>query len=572
MSPVDPALTAPWLSDTHDLLTRTLSHAVVGRVVTTNELRRNLVTNPGLEFTVTGWAATTGTFSRDTVAPIDGTASAKVVAAGGTAIGIEYRPTSIPENRIPVEPGGTIAISVKAKCSLAGAGIRLDLGWLDEAGNTAASATVGTGSAIVASNAANTVYTLSYAAAAVPLTATRVWAHIRTVSGGVAAGTALWADTLYAGLPGGYFDGNTTDTTTETYDWTGTVGYSQSIATDPLAPNATTVLEIEGGTVSFDENRSPRAMATGVTCRVPDSQGTLDTLDPRTGARLQIDAGYSRPDGLTDVNPLVDLCLRSRPVTRPDDTMVLEGHGDESLLIDNAPSNGGALNTTTTVAGITAVVRMIFPQAAVANPSALTGPAVAQSPVGDKHDLMLDLSDRLEAKTYDDGLRNWGIYPAPSLSTPALALAVGPGGTIIESEATVTRDDDWYNRVFLTYDWTDASDVQHKVVAVRSVTSGPYAARIGNVRTMELTRNIPATQSEANAAATALVKRAVTRGRSFTISAVSAYWLRPGMTVSVQLPLGAPEEHLVSSVAFDLKAGRMTVTTRLPDGVYTIGA
>ena len=44
------------------------------------------------------------------------------------------------------------------------------------------------------------------------------------------------------------------------------------------------------------------------------------------------------------------------------------------------------------------------------------------------------------------------------------------------------------------------------------------------------------------------------------------------MTVTVTLPLGAPQDHLVAAVDFDLAAGTMTVTTRLPDGTYTIGA
>jgi hypothetical protein len=562
---VDRTLAAPWSVDTHDLLTKSLSHVVAARVVTTNELRRNLVRNPNLETNATDWAGTTGTFSRDTVAPIDGTASAKVVAAGGTAIGMEVKPAAVADMPA-VEAGTVVTVSCRLKLSVS-AGVRCDVSYTDEAG-AAVGATVTTGPAPVP--AANTPTTITYTVT-IPDGATRLRLLPRT-AGNVAAAVALWADSAYVGPAGTYFDGNTAATSTTAYAWTGTANASPSIEVDPAAPNTTTVVDVKAGVVTFDDTRSPRVEARGIVCDIPDDQATLDTIDPRTGARLVIDVGYSRPDGLVDIQPFVDLGLRSRPVARPEDTMTLSGLSDEALVIDNAASSGGSLVTTNTVAAIQAIVRMIFPAVAVANPSGLTGAAVSQTPLGDKHDLMVDLGDRIEAKTYDDGLRNWATVPTPVLANPALLLAVGVNGTIIESETSLDRDEGWYNRVFLTYDWTDASDVQHKVTAVRSVTSGPYATRTGNIRTLPITRNIPATQTEANAAATALVKRTVTRGRTFTLRAVSAYWLRPGMTVQVQLPLGGPEDHLVSSVSFDLLAGTMSVTTRLPDGTYTIGA
>lgn len=570
---IDTTKTAPWSADTHALLKKTLSHVVAARVVTSSELRRNLIRNPDLETNATDWATSGagGTFSRDTAAPIDGTASGKVTAVGGAAIGIHAGNTAALVDRAAVEPGSVVEVSIRAKVSVASTQLRLDVKWTDEAG-TVLTDTTGTGG-LLATPAANTPVTLS-GTVTVPANATRGYLHVRTVPN-VAAGVALWADSALigsAGATGGYFSGSTTDTATRGYSWVGAASASQSVETDPTIQAGVIPLSVKGGTVSFDDTRSPRAEARGIVCTVPADQATLDAIDPRTGSRLEIDAGYFRPDGATDIQPLVNLVLRDRPVARPDDTMTVSGLGDESLVLDNAPSNGGTLTATTTVAGIQSVVRLTLPYVTVANPGALAGPAVSQTPIGDKHDLLMDLSDRIEAKTYDDGLRNWVTEPAAVLGTPALELAVGTDGTIIESDTALSRDDGFYNRVFLTYEWTDSSDVEHRIIAVRSITSGPYAARIGNIRTLELKRTVAATQTEANAAAAALVKRTVTRGRSFAIRAVSAYWLRPGMTVSVTLPLGGPEEHLVSSVSFDLAAGTMSVTTRLPDGSYTIGA
>lgn len=345
-----------------------------------------------------------------------------------------------------------------------------------------------------------------------------------------------------------------------------------STATLILPSGETMPLDLLAGTVSWDEARSPRVEAR-LTCRVPTDQAQMDRIDPRTGVRLVITAGYRRQNGLEDVQPLCDLGLRTRVVNRPANEMTLVALSDEALVIDDAPSNGGTCTGTNTVEGIKQTVRRIFPGLAFTTGlGGAYGPAVSQSPLGDKWDLVTDLADRIEAQVFDDGTRSWYIIAPPVLSTPALQLAVGAAGTITASETGLDRDAGWYNRVFVTYEWRDGSDVDHTVVAVRSITSGPYAAAAGNTRTLELHRDVPTTQTEANASATSLVRRTVTRGRSFQVTGISAYWLRPGHTVELALPLGDPEQHLCTAVTFDLKSGDMDVTTRLPDGTYTIGA
>ncbi len=352
---------------------------------------------------------------------------------------------------------------------------------------------------------------------------------------------------------------------------TGTISH---VATATLVmPDGEEVpLDLTAGTVGWDETRAPRVTAT-LTCKVPGDQAMLDRIDPRTGARLVITAGYRRPDQLLDVQPLADLGLRGRRVSRPSDTMTLTATSDEALVIDNAPSNGGSVSSLTTKAAMVEVIRLIFPGVTVSTTGAPSGPAVTQDPLGDKWTTLADLADRIDTQVYDNGLRAWFIRPTPTTTAdPAVELAVGAAGTLIESDTGLDRDAGWFNRVFLTYEWTDSSNAPHTVVAVRSITSGPYTAVTGNIRTMDERREIPATSTEATAAATSLVTRTVTRGRSFTLRSVSAYWLRPGMTARVSLPLGDPELHLVAAVEFDLAAGTMRVTTRLPDGTYTIGA
>jgi len=331
---------------------------------------------------------------------------------------------------------------------------------------------------------------------------------------------------------------------------------------------------LEEGTISWDETRSPRVQAS-LTCKIPQDQALLDRLDPRTGVRLFIEAGYLQPSRVEDVQPLADLVLRTRTVTRPDDTMILEATSDESILIDVGPSNNGSVTASTTTAAMTTIIGQAFhpdPTITITSP---VGPAVSAMKFEDRWDVLVDLADQISARVYDNGLRKWFIEPMPVITVPALYLSVGENGTIISSDTGLTRDEGFANYVWLQYKWdtvTGEDTVSHVINSTRKITSGPYSVTESGSKILKFEREVGTTQAKADKAAEALVKRTVTRGRSFSLDAISAYWLRPGHTIQVQLPLGGPENHLVTAVDFDLRDGTMHVTTRLPDGDYTIGA
>lgn len=344
-----------------------------------------------------------------------------------------------------------------------------------------------------------------------------------------------------------------------------------ALARVTTAAGDTVDLDMVDGRVAFDETQSPRVQAS-LSCKVPADVATLGRIDARTMARLQLDAGYSRPDGTADVHALADLALRDRRVGRPGNTMAVTGSSDESLLIDAATCVSGTINDTTTLAAISTVIHQVLPAATVQSSLSSAGPAVNQSQVDtDRWDTVADLADRIGAQVFDDGLRVWHVNDVPGLSAIALTVSDGEGGTLVTSDAGLGRDD-WANWVVLRYVWTDASNVRQRIIGSRRITSGPYVAGAGNIKFYTEDRETPTTQAQADAAAAALVARMVTRGRSLTISTPSAYWLRPGDTIRVQLPTGDPEVHLVARVEFDLRTGLMDITTRLPDNTGTIGA
>lgn len=332
-----------------------------------------------------------------------------------------------------------------------------------------------------------------------------------------------------------------------------------------------TPLDIEDGTLTFDETRAPRVQAT-ITCRFPDDAALLSRIDPRQNVRLRLDVGYQRPDGAEEVFQIGDLGLRSRRIERPADTMTLTAASDEALVIDGSPTATGTVTDASTTGAISAVLNQVLTVTPVVDVGGPTGPAVSGVLFDDRWDAIVDLADRIEKQVFDDGMRTWHINSAPLLDDPALELTVGEGGTIIDSDSGVDRDEGWYNYVWLRYEWTDGSNVDHTIDGKRRITTGPYAATTGNIKVFKQVRNVATTQTEANSAGDALVARTVTRGRSFSLTAISAYWLRPGHTVDITLPLGDTEQHLVTAVAFDLRAGTMRVTTRLPDNTGTIGA
>jgi hypothetical protein len=338
-------------------------------------------------------------------------------------------------------------------------------------------------------------------------------------------------------------------------------------------------LVLERVQVTFDEQRAPRCTAV-LTCAAPTDLALLERIDPRTLARVEVTAGYARPDGLTDSHPLATLGLRRRRVDRPSDSMDLDAAGDEALVTDAGRYTTGTLSTATTAAAIAQVITDTLPGATVVTTVTDPGPAVSGLELtdADRWDLIDDHADQIDVDVYDDGTASgtWTITDRPTLTTPTLELTVGLYGTILTSQAGLTRDDPWANEVILRHEWTPrwspTPGETRVIVATGRITSGPYIAAPGNTRQTRVERKHPTTQAQADAAALSIVARTVTRGRSLSLRAVAAYWLRPGMTIGVQLPLGDMESHLVAAVTFDPGAGVMDITTRVPDNTGTIGA
>lgn len=339
-------------------------------------------------------------------------------------------------------------------------------------------------------------------------------------------------------------------------------------------PAAGLVLDLAGVELSFDEARVPRVELHAAVSLPADSVYDA-VLDPRAGIRLHVHAGHIIA-GTDDRVLMADLGLRDRGTVQPTGALELTAMSDEALVMDNGPSSqltglastsprGHIQNLLTSALG----APNIYLDPAVPSTASLAYPA---GTVGDKWAMIDDLADGIgDIDVFDDGYRTFWITTRPTLAAAGaedLSLVEGVGGTIVTRRSTVDREADWANRVLLVYKWTDAG-VDNLVQSVRSVTTGPFQATTGNVKTYEETRTVPATQARADAAATSLLKRKSSRGRNISVRAVAVPWLRPGMTVKLTTRTG-PARHLVSAVRFD-GSGWMDFQTRYPDSTETIG-
>lgn len=361
--------------------------------------------------------------------------------------------------------------------------------------------------------------------------------------------------------------------------------HAQHVTARVVTTAGTITLDVDAAQtalVAWDETRAPRVTAR-LAVPAPADLADLGALDPRLGARLQIDAGYTLPDGTLDVHPLVDLGVRTARVDRAGDLLLLEAQSDEALILDEHHGSTGPI-TVDNAAGkaaaladlVTWFLRNNNPSPVIVNDfpadTAYTNSELGRAP----WDAIDTLADTLDADVYDDGLRTWHITPRPvAAATPAHTLVPGEAGTLIETSKATSRGgtgaDGWYNAVDLIFRHRDAAGAETIVRGSATIGTGPFATTgAAGVRRYVEERDQVVTGAEAAAAAAAIVRRTVTRGATLTLSAVAAYWLRAGHTVAVALPGDTgTTDHLVAGVEFDLAAGRMTLTTRAVE-TYTV--
>ncbi|MEV7972868.1 phage tail protein [Cellulomonas sp. NPDC089187] len=314
-------------------------------------------------------------------------------------------------------------------------------------------------------------------------------------------------------------------------------------------------------TLDMSEAWAP-AVRAQVTVRLPD-EDTSRLLDSRGPARIVLRAGYVYASGRTDVHQIADLMIASGAEDWGDGTCTLDLTGDELAAQTSGPLPGQSPSwpwTQPIPTVLAAILTRVSPGRQV-----VTMPGVSTASLGEGLTVaagdtwwptIRDLADRIDAWVYDDGLR-WVIAPRPTLDTrPAAVLRTGLSGTITALTSDVDRAD-FANAVIVQY--ADGA------TGYAEVTSGRYGTGQAPRVVLTVDRTTVTRPANATNVALAIASRAVTRGRSWGITAIGALWLRPGDTITVHPPGRTPETCLLASVRHLLVSGSMVLTTRTPD-------
>lgn len=330
-------------------------------------------------------------------------------------------------------------------------------------------------------------------------------------------------------------------------------------------------LAVESLAVTFAEDWSPHVQVT-VDVALPAALEFLEELDGRKGARLQVDAGYVYPDGRTDRHLLADVGLQERRILRPANTVQLTACSDEVRAQDTLHRfTSTALDHADTNAGFRYFMeKAMAPEELIFTsqfPEGWNAQALQDMPLDTGESMweaMAELAAFQDMWVYCDGLRRWRVRSRPTVGGEPMAyLATGSRGTVVQSETALDRTE-FYNSAVVRYKWRDLNGVDQQTIGRAQAWGGDLGVQTVGWKTLFVDVDRRARQDRADAYARTLVSQSITRGRGVTVTAVAAYWLRPGMTVTVALPTGNVEDHLVRSVTFRPGEGLMDVVTRQP--------
>lgn len=343
------------------------------------------------------------------------------------------------------------------------------------------------------------------------------------------------------------------------------------LVTASLLPNpgSPLALDLRAATLSGDAGRIPRWQLEA-TIPVPNDQATIDLFDPRTDPHVTVDAGYQLTPGLiNDVQPLAKLGLTYRSVARPADVLTLRAGSDESYVIENvtaAQIDGPAVGTSA-ASHIDFLIKNRWPEAVTVIDANGSNVATAWyvAPGQNAWAQIESLADAGGLEVFGVPTGGIKIRARPTVASPVAALDVGATGTVTESFGDINRDQ-FANDITLIYAWNEPGGAPHPswIIGHARTTTGPYAYAPGRRLSFVDLRSTPIGQAEADAAAGSVLARRFAAGRGMAVTALNAFWIRPGDTVNLTSRVGPTLTQLVQTVAFDLVTGSMTLTTRDP--------
>lgn len=246
-----------------------------------------------------------------------------------------------------------------------------------------------------------------------------------------------------------------------------------------------------------------------------------------------------------------DLAVRGRIPNFRDRTLTIELQGDEMLLqdfalVDTAPYFP---NTTSVRQIVVGVLSRIGATLSPGTDDGTIDPAAsAWNPGVSGWDYVAPLVQKAGLRLWCDERRNWRLT-TDAVTVPRV-LALSNARNLTDGSASTSRDaDEWCDAVVVKYSWTDAAGAQQTRYDVAST------AGYSKVQTVEYDN----TPYPGPGAAARILARALNKGQTLDLTALSDYTAEPGVSFIAELATG-DQAGAISSVSW-----------RLPDNVMRIG-
>jgi len=333
-------------------------------------------------------------------------------------------------------------------------------------------------------------------------------------------------------------------------------------------------LLFEAGTLTLDARAVGFATA-NVQTSVPTAD-ELALLDPRTGTRIRIYAGYRLPGRAEVVHKVADMALRERAVTYaadpPTASMTLDAASDDVMLAQSVML-AGSLDTEDTSASaglgeaLAGIVNYALPGTPTIESSVPAGltpdrlddllPPAPGEPLWSLLESIADLAntdvicDALGVWRFNYG-RNWtGGYTWLLTTDSALA-------NILHVEDVRSLEQGYANVAVITR----TRDGDDTPIVDYGLAPAPLHWRAVGQSAVAETRRVKNYLHDWGDAARDVLARSASRGALINVETPTAWWVAPFARVLVHLPHdpeSAATDYTTERVTFDLAAGTMTV-------------
>lgn len=185
------------------------------------------------------------------------------------------------------------------------------------------------------------------------------------------------------------------------------------------------------------------------------------------------------------------------------------------------------------------------------------------------------IAKSLGGRVFCDSRGSFVAAPVPTLADdPVWTLAAGPGGALVEPQQTLSRDG-VYNQVVASGASESGEPPVGPAVASDNDPVSPtfYKGPFGAVP-MFYTSKMLTTFQQCQAAALSLLAPRLGLKQKVSVATLLNYAIEPDDVITVTMPDGHTENHIIDSVSYPLTGGSMSLQTRstTSTGLTTINA